>query len=82
MMFRASTLSQTKSYICQTELQLTSINTVVIENMVDIKENETSNNLDTTIKCRNKIKNLRSKLEIKYDKHHNQRTEKEEMEKF
>ena len=52
-----------ESYICQTTLQPTPNNTVVIENMTDIKESESCNDADATLKCDNKVKNLQTKLE-------------------
>ena len=52
-----------ESYICQTTLQPTPNNPVVIENMTDIKESESCNDADATVKCDNKVKNLRTKVE-------------------
>ena len=56
--------NKTEGCICPTELQSSPQNTVVIENMVDIKQNESSNNLDATLKHGDKIDKLRSKLKI------------------
>ena len=57
--------NKTESYICPTaELTPNPMNTAVIENMVDTKKHETSDNANATIKCGNKIENIRSKLEI------------------
>jgi hypothetical protein len=54
--------NKTDRNICLTELQTTPRNTVVIQNVVDIKQNKTSGDWDATVKSWNKIDNLQSKL--------------------
>ena len=51
--------SKNESYICKTTLEPTPINPVVIENMRDIKQSESCNDADATVKCDNKKDNLR-----------------------
>ena len=51
--------SKNESYICETTLEPTPINPVVIENMRDIKERESCNDADATVKCDNKKGNIR-----------------------
>ena len=48
--------NKNESYICHSNLQTTSNNTIVIENMTDIKEKEFCYDSDTTVKCGNKMK--------------------------
>ena len=45
------------------KLQSTTNNTIDIENMSDVKEKESRYDLDTTVKCGNKVKSLQAKLE-------------------
>ena len=56
--------NRNKSYICHTKLQPTLINTVAVENMRDIKESESCDDTDATVRCDNKIKDLQTKLEV------------------
>ena len=51
--------NKNESYICKTTLEPTPINPVVIENMRDIKQSESCNDADATVKCDNKKDNLR-----------------------
>ena len=55
--------NKNESCICQTTLQPTSINPVVIENMTDMNQSESCDDADATVKCDNKVENLRTKSE-------------------
>ena len=46
--------NKNESYICKTTLEPTPINPVVIENMRDIKQSESCDDADATVKCDNK----------------------------
>ena len=56
--------NKNESCICQIRLQPTPTNTVVIESMTFLKESESCSDTDATIKCDDKVKNLRTKLEV------------------
>ena len=53
------------SYSCHRKLQPTPNNTIVIENMIDMKEKESRYSSDATVKCSNKVKKKQqTKLEM------------------
>ena len=55
--------NKNESYICQTTLKPNPINPVVIENMTDVKQSESCDNEDTTVKCDNNAKYIRTESE-------------------
>ena len=57
-------MKKNKSYICHSKLQPILNNTVVIENMTNIREKESCYNRDTIVECGNIVGNLQTKLRI------------------
>ena len=51
--------NKNKNYSCKTTLEPTPINPVVIENMRDIKQSDSYNDADATVKCDNTKNHLR-----------------------